>query len=1030
MDVRQSSQPMAAQPSYERLDPPIRTPAPARPRPVAGLFDLLLVPAPGGGLALPSRPAVALDADQIAQGINRMAGDACDVRIVVNGGERYAGLLRKVAQVLNRDVLVTPNGTELLRMIPAGGDVVPVNLSTGHAQDWIMIQPPADGPLPGWFELSSGLVRPRSGPIRLPLRGGLAIARRPDFVAARQAADRLGSGHPGLFTVALSVHWGNFVDGYYDGSAAIHDGESFATVLADLPLRGADLRVWLDWPIDAGAVERLRHNLKLLAAATGAVVWAPPPGNRAEIIDSCRDLGARTPDGSPERWEAYQPQAGAPLRYESDLDGRLVPAAGFSVGRFPGVPLVSVPRARRAEAAEHHSALPGWTGRFPIDLPVLADGRLALVYADDRPVAVGPAAMRQLLARAGWNGEDITLVRQVPPNRSAAFRRYAARMGAELGCAITTAAGDNAPPGTGPAPWNIRRATGPQVIREIRRQLPDLARRHHRLAAVRDDLPLLVDSWFRLHRHVTLARFDPPEHGPMRTDEVVDAYQELTLMLARKQQPQVADNEVAVRVCRDLARLGAAHVYQMVPIALANLAAADPDQVWQLPVLAEAIANYLVLDREFTLDRQGSPPDGPGSTGPAPEPARTSIAKLEGLRFRIEMLVAGVVGEDTSGMLTAAPNVAKAPPSDTSVRAVPVTAGPSRDARVKNSPVRAVPLSDAHPVVASRAEAPPVPVPPADILLNLPPAGMPPVNLLPAPTAALALRAPSDVVKTLRRPAGVAARGHRPHGLTWLPRQVEANAEPFNLWVLSKWDLETAAERGVPSPHLFLLARLSPERSAGDPPGGHLLQIHVEPAGAVDVTATGSQPPPDVQHLFNETYTYLIPAGWLDRSHLITEGSARQPLRICCVAGHHGTSGLPDEVERWPEPRIRAAVRRYALIPQAGPDQPEWLELHPRRPKPVDGHRLVELRVGRRRAIDLSATASRLEAFPAVRSRVADLRAGGVRYILPRGSYRRVSVTRIFERNGKRWRPRSGHLDVPLSAVIHTLRVPRPKPGK
>jgi hypothetical protein len=32
-------------------------------------------------------------------------------------------------------------------------------------------------------------------------------------------------------------------------------------------------------------------------------------------------------------------------------------------------------------------------------------------------------------------------------------------------------------------------------------------------------------------------------------------------------------------------------------------------------------------------------------------------------------------------------------------------------------------------------------------------------------------------------------------------------------------------------------------------------------------------------------------------------------LRICCVAGHRGTSGLPEKVERWPEPRIRVPPR-------------------------------------------------------------------------------------------------------------------------
>ncbi|MDR7274233.1 hypothetical protein [Catenuloplanes atrovinosus] len=296
---------------------------PATHRHPAGLVDVRLTPHPDGGLVTPDAPGEPLTGRRLAELVRRGGEPSDDARMLIDDGAAFAPLFREVAGLLGRDVLCVPEGAVL------GGDpaVIARDRVTGVPVEWTVIQPPdLATPLPGWFAVDGGVVRPRTGLVALPLPGGFALATRADFVTRRAAAHRLRPGHPGLATVAVTVRDGDFVAGDYDGTCAAYPGRGLAAVLGDLPLYGGDLRLWLTWPTPEPERARLRANLAALADATGATVWAPPPGGGAELLADRSGLCAIGEYGEPEPWWPYHP-AGARggSGFRSGPDGRLTP---------------------------------------------------------------------------------------------------------------------------------------------------------------------------------------------------------------------------------------------------------------------------------------------------------------------------------------------------------------------------------------------------------------------------------------------------------------------------------------------------------------------------------------------------------------------------------------------------------------------------------------------------------------------------------------------------------------------------------
>lgn len=302
---------------------------PRRHRRIPGLFDLWLTSGARGGLVLPTRPERPLTARAITELVRRSGEAADDVRILTDDGARHAELFSEVAGLLAHDVLVSPEGAEIRQHGGSGGPLhaVPVDRQARRARDWLVIQPPdLATPLPGWFTVERGLVRPRTGVVSLPLRGGLVLATRADFVTRRATAHRLGTVAKGLVTVAVTARPGGFLIGDYGGTQRVYRGDQLAALLGDLPLYGSDLRLWLTWPSDPEEQRSLGTHARELAETTGATVWTPPPGGSAELVDDRQDLRALDHAGRPAEWYAYRPPfAAGPPALRTTPTGLLVP---------------------------------------------------------------------------------------------------------------------------------------------------------------------------------------------------------------------------------------------------------------------------------------------------------------------------------------------------------------------------------------------------------------------------------------------------------------------------------------------------------------------------------------------------------------------------------------------------------------------------------------------------------------------------------------------------------------------------------
>ncbi|MER7277819.1 hypothetical protein ABT369_25600 [Dactylosporangium sp. NPDC000244] len=381
-----------------------------------GLADLTLTPCGDRGLTAPGVRGP-LSAPQIAALVD---GAALGVRVLLADGARHRDLLAGVAHILGRDVFIAPAGADI-RSVPAstGPEPVPVDRATCCRTDWLVLQPDVGQPLPTWFTLTAGMVRPRHGMVTIPLAGGLCLATADDFTVWRARAARLAPGHPGLVTIGAGTAAGDLLTGGYDGSVRHRTGEEFAAELATLTLYGRDVRLWLDWPGDPRHRQRLRANLERLARATGAVVWAPGPDARLRVADDCGDL---TVSGG--AWEAFRPGRAGPPRFESDRDGRLVPAGGFVVRRYRGVAAVSVPDHRYRDLLSVYPRVRPRQGIVVADLTVLDDGRLAGRCTDGSVLAVGAARLGRMLGDPAAVGRDVALLATVTGRQLDGLCRY------------------------------------------------------------------------------------------------------------------------------------------------------------------------------------------------------------------------------------------------------------------------------------------------------------------------------------------------------------------------------------------------------------------------------------------------------------------------------------------------------------------------------------------------------------------------------------------------------------------------------
>ncbi|MGC4769028.1 hypothetical protein ACLQ25_08585 [Micromonospora sp. DT44] len=359
---------------------------------IAGLFDLWLEPGPEGGLVVPTEPSVLLNARGITDLVRRSGEAAHDVRILTSDGTRNRDLFSEVAGLLGHDVLVSPDGADVRHRYryrrqenAEGGPLhaVPLDRVTRRCMDWVVIQPPdLATPLPGWFAVDRGVVRPRTGLVGLPLPAGLALATRADFVTRRAIAHQLTATSDGLVTVAVTARAEGFLVGDYGGTQTVHGGEQLAALLGDLPLYGSDLRLWVTWPSDPQEQRGLAEQARDLAEQTGATVWTPAPGGSAELVDGGRDLRALAPAGNAGEWHAYRPgSAAGPLALRATPDGLLVPA--LARVRITVSPRLALPASTPADRPD--------SAHDPVTVPATALDRPALITESRRAPVYGPA---------------------------------------------------------------------------------------------------------------------------------------------------------------------------------------------------------------------------------------------------------------------------------------------------------------------------------------------------------------------------------------------------------------------------------------------------------------------------------------------------------------------------------------------------------------------------------------------------------------------------------------------------------------
>jgi hypothetical protein len=169
----------------------------------------------------------------------------------------------------------------------------------------------------------------------IALPDGLVLTTPAGLDSARAAAAPLGPGHPGLYTVAVTVSGGLFVVTDSRAGDRALSGTAFAGALSGLALYRADLRLWASWPADPAQRRTLAGNLLALAEVTGATVWMPPEGGAVRVAGD--DLVAVTEDGRAGRWTSFGPAGDdSPPRFVSTPDGRLLPALDAILGSGRG----------------------------------------------------------------------------------------------------------------------------------------------------------------------------------------------------------------------------------------------------------------------------------------------------------------------------------------------------------------------------------------------------------------------------------------------------------------------------------------------------------------------------------------------------------------------------------------------------------------------------------------------------------------------------------------------------------------------
>jgi hypothetical protein len=123
-------------------------------------------------------------------------------------------------------------------------------------------------------------------------------------------------------------------------------------------------------------------------------------------------------------------------------------------------------------------------------------------------------------------------------------------------------------------------------------------------------------------------------------------------------------------------------------------------------------------------------------------------------------------------------------------------------------------------------------------------------------------------------------------------------------------------------------------------------------------------------------------------------------LAIRFEGAEHGVPGLPNEVLHWPDKTSRADAPSYLLLPEElgmslSVLHNGYVALSRTKPALEDGYRLLEVRVRRRRAVDVPATLDSLAGMNIV-GRMHDF--VGLDLLLPEDDLNKAVVTKVWRR--------------------------------
>jgi hypothetical protein len=347
-----------------------------------------------------------------------------DVRLLVDNGERYLTLANDLANTLHCDVYLTPHGSHVRYVHESSqlsGDLweaVAVDTATGEPVEWLVVRPLGlpDG-VDAWFTSARGRLRQSNGLVTVALPDGIAFATKTTYRDTAHLATRIMPNTNRITTVVVNAELGRFEITRFDDAGSLLGGVEFATlVTASLDVIHPDVQVALTWPKDAAMCASLNTELMRLADGLNRTVWVPQPQGAAFVLPGFGEFIAVDEVGSPSRWRAYPSRLDEnwSSHYGTDLDGRLAPLGEVAGARFPGVPFVSVPPDQLEHLRPWYASIAPCAGLYPLDLAVLADGRLGVVLATGAPVVTGPRELQVLLHEAGWAGEDLLLLAQPP----------------------------------------------------------------------------------------------------------------------------------------------------------------------------------------------------------------------------------------------------------------------------------------------------------------------------------------------------------------------------------------------------------------------------------------------------------------------------------------------------------------------------------------------------------------------------------------------------------------------------------------